>query len=107
MNIKELEATLLDQIEKLNDDSIADSEETCRALIERSNAMSDLTNSYIGIQRLKLDVVKTLENNGGLYEEYLGIDVALWVVPHSVGPRFPGPLLIRTRCPDTSPNSRL
>ena len=27
--------------------------------------------------------------------------------PHSVGPRFPGPLLIRTRCPDTSPNSTL
>ena len=26
-------------------------------------------------------------------------DVASWVVPHSVGPRFPGPLLIRTRCP--------
>ena len=24
-----------------------------------------------------------------------------------VGPRFPGPLLIRTRCPDTSPNSSL
>ena len=34
-------------------------------------------------------------------------DVASWVVPHSVGPRFPGPLLIRTRCPDTSPNSSL
>ena len=33
--------------------------------------------------------------------------VASWVVPHSVGPRFPGPLLIRTRCPDTSPNSTL
>ena len=34
-------------------------------------------------------------------------DVASWVLPHSVGPRFPGPLLIRTRCPDTSPNSSL
>ena len=32
---------------------------------------------------------------------------ASWVVPHSVGPRFPGPLLIRTRYPDTSPNSSL
>ena len=31
----------------------------------------------------------------------------IWVVPHSVGPRFPGPLLVRTRCPDTSPNSTL
>ena len=30
-----------------------------------------------------------------------------WVVPHSEGPRFPGPLLIRTRCADTSPNSTL
>ena len=35
------------------------------------------------------------------------IVVASRVVPHSVGPRFPGPLLIRTRCPDTSPNSTL
>ena len=26
---------------------------------------------------------------------------------NGVGPRFPGPLLIRTRCPDTSPNSSL
>src|SRR5574337_1002446 len=34
-------------------------------------------------------------------------DVASWVVPHSEGPRFPGPLLIRTRCPDTSSNSTL
>ena len=39
---------------------------------------------------------------------YIGIiSVASWGVPHSVGPRFPGPLLIRTRCPDTSPNSSL
>ena len=34
-------------------------------------------------------------------------DVASWGVAHSVGPRFPGPVLIRTRCPDTSPNSSL
>ena len=34
-------------------------------------------------------------------------DVASWGVPHSVGPRFPGPLLIRPRCPDTSPKSSL
>jgi hypothetical protein len=74
MNIKELEATLLDQIEKLNDDSIAESEESCRALIERSNAISNLSHNVIEIQRLRLDVVKTLENNGGLYEEYLGIE---------------------------------
>ena len=27
--------------------------------------------------------------------------------PLGLRPRFPGPLLIRTRCPDTSPNSSL
>lgn len=74
MNIKELELTLIDQIEKLNDDSIAEDEQACRAMIEKSNAMSGLTNAYIGIQRLKLDVVKQLDKNGGLYEEYLGIE---------------------------------
>lgn len=74
MNIKELELTLIDQIEKLNDDSIAEDEAACRAMIEKSNAMSGLTNAYIGIQRLKLDVVKQLDKNGGLYEEYLGIE---------------------------------
>ena len=34
-------------------------------------------------------------------------DVASWVLPHCEAPRFPGPLLIRTRCPHTSPNSTL
>ena len=29
-------------------------------------------------------------------------DVASWVVPHAERPRFPGPLLIRSRCPVTS-----
>ena len=74
MDIRELERTLIDQIEKLNDDSIEEDEQACRAMIERSNAMSGLANAYIGVQRLKLDVVKQLDNNGGLYEEYLGIE---------------------------------
>src|SRR5574337_2075398 len=34
-------------------------------------------------------------------------DVASWVLPRCEAPRFPGPLLRRTRCPDTSPNSTL
>ena len=74
MKMDELENTLLDQIEKLNDDSLTEDEQACRAMIEKSNAMSGLTNAYIGIQRLKLDVVKQLDKNGGLYEEYLGIE---------------------------------
>ena len=36
--------------------------------------MSTLANSYISINRLKLDVVKELNNSGGLYENYLGIE---------------------------------
>lgn len=37
--IKELEATLLDQIEKLNDDSIFEDADKAKILIERSKAI--------------------------------------------------------------------
>lgn len=73
-NIKELETALLDQIEKLNDDSIAEDEEKAKTLIERSRAMSELADSYVGVSRMKLDVVKELNRSGGLYEDYLGIE---------------------------------
>lgn len=73
-NIKELENALLDQIEKLNDDSIAEDEEKSKTLIERSRAMSELADSYIGACRMKLDVVKELNRSGGLYEDYLEIE---------------------------------
>ena len=49
----------------------------------------------------------TPKSNDAVRDQVRRLDVASWVVPHSVGPRFPGPLLIRTRCPDTSPNSTL
>ena len=54
----ELENVLLDQIEKLNDDSIFEDKEAVKTLIERSKAISDLTNSYIDIQKTKLDAQK-------------------------------------------------
>lgn len=73
-NIKELENVLLDQIEKLNDDSIAEDGDKAKIMIERSRAMSDLADSYINVNRMKLDVVKELNKNGGLYEDYLGIE---------------------------------
>lgn len=73
-NIKELESVLLDQIEKLNDDSIAEDGDKAKIMIERSRAMSDLADSYINVNRMKLDVVKELNKNGGLYEDYLGIE---------------------------------
>lgn len=72
--LQELENVLLDQIEKLNQDNIASDKEAAQVLIERSQAMSTLANSYISINRLKLDVVKELNNSGGLYESYLGIE---------------------------------
>ena len=74
MNIHELEETILDQIEKLNDDSIASDPEKAQSMIERSKAMAELTNAYIGVNRMKLDVVKELNKSGSLYEGYLGIE---------------------------------
>jgi len=72
--LKELEATLLDQIEKLNDDSIATDPEEARLMIERSKAIGDLAGKLTEINRLKLDVVKEANQNGGLYEKFLGIE---------------------------------
>ena len=74
--IKELEDTILDQIEKLNDDSIADDPEAIQRMIDRSKAMAQLTDSFVSINRMKLDVVKELNKNGSLYENYLGISDA-------------------------------
>lgn len=71
--IKELEDAILDQIEKLNDDSIADDPEAIQRMIDRSKAMAELTDSFVSINRMKLDVVKELNKNGSLYENYLGI----------------------------------
>ena len=55
MRIEELENTLLDQIEKLNQDDVMASPEEADRLIARSKAMSELTNSYIDIQRTKIE----------------------------------------------------
>lgn len=73
VDITELEKVLLDQIEKLNDDSIMEEPEQAKMLIDRSNSISSLANSFMSIQKTKLDIVKELNKNGGLYESYLGI----------------------------------
>lgn len=70
----ELEMVLLDQIEKLNDDSIMEDTEKAKVLIERSQAMSNLANAYIGVNRMKLDIVKEMNKGGTIYEKYLGIE---------------------------------
>lgn len=71
--LKELENTLLDQIEKLNDDTIASDPEEARLMIERSKAIGDLAQKVTEINKLKLDVIKEANQNGGLYEKFLGI----------------------------------
>ena len=74
MRIDELEKTLLDQIEKLNDDSLAEDFDNARIMIEKSKVMSDLAGRVTELNRLKLDVYKEANANGGIYEKFLGIE---------------------------------
>ena len=74
MKMDELEATLLDQIEKLNDDSLAEDVEKAQMMMEKSKAMSELAGRINDLNRLKLDVYKEANANGGVYEKMLGID---------------------------------
>ena len=74
MKMDELEAVLLDQIEKLNDDSLAEDVEKAQMMIEKSKAMSELAGRINDLNRLKLDVYKEANANGGVYEKMLGID---------------------------------
>ena len=74
MKMDDLEATLLDQIEKLNDDSLAEDVEKAQMMIEKSKAMSELAGRINDLNRLKLDVYKEANANGGVYEKMLGID---------------------------------
>ena len=69
--ILELENVLLDQIEKINDDSVSCSEEECVRLINRSKAISDLADNVIQLNRLKLDIVKASEENPAVYQTLL------------------------------------
>ncbi len=73
---KELENVLLDQIEKLNDDTIFENPEATKTLIERSKAISALTDSFVEVLRVNLDVVRELNKSGAIpeYEKFLGIE---------------------------------
>lgn len=72
--IQELEEVLLDQIEKLNDDSVCADDTAAQILVDRSRSIAELTNSFVSINRMKLDVVKELNKSGTIYEKYLGIE---------------------------------
>lgn len=52
---EELENVILGQIELLGDDSVIDDGERFDRLIRRSDAMSELSKSWIEIQRTKAD----------------------------------------------------
>ena len=74
MGIKELEEVLLNQIETLNDLPEDVDAEKAKQMIDCSQSITNLTNAFIGVQRVKLDVVKELNRGGNLYENYLGIE---------------------------------
>lgn len=68
-SIEELEKTLLDQIEKLSDDSIAPDSKEARVMIEKSKCMSDLAGNFVEIQkarnenaRIRIEAVRTAHN---------------------------------------------
>lgn len=78
--MEELEKTLLSQVESLNDESLFNDKEQAQILVDKSRAMGELAGKIIDIQRqksdenrLKLDIVKYVSENGGMYESYLGI----------------------------------
>lgn len=72
--VEELEKTILDQIEKLNDDSLFEEESKAKIVVERSKAISGLTQNFVEMQRMKLDVVRTMADTRGIYGEYLGVE---------------------------------
>lgn len=74
MKLNELENVLLDQIEKLNDDSIGENVDEVKNMVERSKAISALTDNVMEINRFKLEVVKHCEQDGTLYEQFLGLE---------------------------------
>lgn len=85
--VEELENAILSQIELLSDDSIFNDSENFDKLIKRSNAISELSKSWIQVQqtktdekRVKIEAVKVMyECSNGIPKDdksvksYLGI----------------------------------
>lgn len=85
--VEELENAILSQIELLSDDSIFNDSENFDKLIKRSNAISELSKSWIQVQqtktdekRVKIEAVKVMyECSSGILKDdksvksYLGI----------------------------------
>lgn len=74
---KQIEEALINQIQALNDDSLYEGEEglaKSKEACERTKAMSIATSKFCEIQKTKLDIVKTAENSGQIYDKFLGIE---------------------------------
>ena len=85
--IEELEKTILDQIEKLSDDSIAPDSKDARVVIEKSRCMSELASNIIEMKkvrndeaRVKIDAVRAMHETSignkvsdRTVQKYLGI----------------------------------
>lgn len=79
---EELENTLLDQIEKLNDDDLFKDTEEAKLVLNKSKAIADLSNAVIGLKnaqiqekRIKLDAVRiAMSAEGYGYSKFLGIE---------------------------------
>lgn len=73
--IQELENVLLDQIEKLSDDSLFENKETANVVLEKSKAISSLSSNFVELQQLKLNIVKTVSNSkSDSFNSFLGIE---------------------------------
>lgn len=75
---KELENVLLDQIEKLSDDSLFEDEQKARIVIEKSRAISDLSENFTTLQQTKLAIAKEISKdivyNDVQLKGFLGIE---------------------------------
>lgn len=73
--IQELENVLLDQIEKLSDDSLFENKESANVVLEKSKAISFLSSNFVELQQLKLNIVKTVSNSRNKsFNNFLGIE---------------------------------
>lgn len=80
--LEELSNTLLDQIEKLNDDSLYEDKEAAKTAIAKSKVISDLASNVVAIHqaqldetRLKIEAVKiAMDADGYNYSKFLGIE---------------------------------
>ena len=75
MRIDELEKTLLDQIEKLNDDSLAEDFDNARIMIEKSKVMSDLAGRVTELNRLKFDLYRKPTQTAEYMKNFWGLKI--------------------------------